>query len=112
MIPLKCRYEVLRSAKSSTLIQFSVFCPLEEEEDTGHAVEEVEPSKRIFRSKDFIVGSVTCDAGFVYTVVMSNTCIFFYSVVLFYCVELSTKVTPCLQSSETRLELLLCFWTL
>jgi hypothetical protein len=62
----------------------------------------VEPAKRIFRSKEFVVGSVSCDAGFVYTAVLSNSCVVFASAAVFYCVEIvpRTAGNVCLQSSS------------
>ena len=55
------------------------------------AVEEVEASKRISTSKEFVSGSLTCESGYVYTAVMSNRCLLFSSITVFYCIELVTK---------------------
>jgi len=52
-----------------------------DEEDLTHPLEEVEAWKRIGRSKDFAVGSITCEAGFVYTAILSNACILVSSLI-------------------------------
>ena len=73
------------------------------EEDTSQAAEEVEPPKRIFKSKEFVVGSLSCESGFVYTAVLTNSCVIFTSVPTFYCIELLSRGAPgnaCLQGSS------------
>ena len=54
-------------------------------------VEEVEASKRISTSKEFVSGSLACESGYVYTAVMSNRCVLVSSIAVFYCIELVTR---------------------
>jgi hypothetical protein len=54
-------------------------------------VEEVEASKRITRCKEFVIGSLICETGYAYTAVMSNACVIFASITVFYCIEMMQR---------------------
>ncbi len=62
--------------------------PVVYEEDMSEPVEEVEGSKRMTRCKEFVIGSLTCETGYAYTAVMSNACVIFASITVFYCIEM------------------------
>ena len=80
--------------------KFYIFSgPVIYEEDMSQTMEEVEASKRITRCKEFVIGTLTCETGYAYTAVMSNACVIFTSITVFYCIEMMQRDPAATQSN-------------